>query len=224
MTPFKEGYVIRNVCFISKVSFTWSPLIINNKSQYAICEIKMVVKMTISTPLRYIKCCAYPWATLLRGRDAISPLYRSVRFWFCRLMVAVPRTESFPWKWNDCMTDPMNHDYVHNSWTRPCLAISLWGILFRNQTTLCLSLLGILWLPFMSAAWAWVSTKEKKIHKGRRDVANCGNLSRTRTVNWEGRWNSGSGKNTSEAARKYFVDPYLKSLFTLLQMDPCFPD
>lgn len=27
------------------------------------------------------------------------------------------------------MTDPMNHDYVNNSWTRPCLAISLWGIL-----------------------------------------------------------------------------------------------
>lgn len=57
-------------------------------------------------------------------------------------MTALPQTKSFPWKWNDCMTDSMNHEYVNSSWTRPCLAISLWGILFRNQTTLYQSFWG----------------------------------------------------------------------------------
>lgn len=49
-------------------------------------------------------------------------------------MTIVPQTKSFPWKWNDYMTDSVNHEYVNNSWIRPCLAISLWGILLRNQT------------------------------------------------------------------------------------------
>lgn len=46
-------------------------------------------------------------------------------------MTTLPQTKSFPWKWNDCMTGSLNHEYVNSSWTRPCLAISLWGILLR---------------------------------------------------------------------------------------------
>lgn len=108
------------------------------------------------------------------------------------------------------MTDSMNHEYVNSSWTRPCLAISLWGILFRNQTTLYQSLLGILWLPFMSGAWVWVSTKKKKKKSVKdKEMWLSGDQSYTHIVNWE-----------VKTARKYFLKFYLKSPFRPL---PTFP-
>lgn len=42
-------------------------------------------------------------------------------------MTTLPQNKSFPWKWNDCMTNSMNHEHVNSSWTSPCLAISLGG-------------------------------------------------------------------------------------------------
>lgn len=128
-------------------------------------------------------------------------------------MTTLPQTKSFPWKWNDCMTDSMNHEYVSSSWTRPCLAISLWGILLRNQTTLYQSLLG----NFVITIHVWSMSlgqyrKKKKIHRGQRDVANSG-ISQTH-VHWENQGNSGGSESLEEAARKQFLDFYLKSPFS----------
>lgn len=99
-------------------------------------------------------------------------------------MTALPQTKSFPWKWNDCMTDCTNHEYVNNSWTRPCLAISLWGILFRNQMTLYQNLLGdfVITIHVWSTSLGELKKKKKKIHKGRRNVADSGNQSYVHTL------------------------------------------